>query len=251
MLRAGSDFVTDARSIAEVHEREEDPLPVDVALDRKLPVSDQVYLALRRAILSVDLKPGASISENRICRHFGVSRTPVRTAIVRLAEEGLIDVYPQQGSFVSLIRLAEVGDSHFVRTALEVAILREVAQRWLPEYSVAAREVLERQRAALAVGDHEEFLREDDAFHGLFAEIAGRPGVWVTILAAKARLGRFIRLSALPGRLPNVVAEHAAIVDALDRGREEDAVKRLLHHLDQKFVLMKQLPDHYLPYVVD
>ena len=73
-------------------------------LDRKQPVSEQIYEALKHSILTVQLLPGASISENTICRHFGVSRTPVRSAIVRLAEEGLIDVYPQQGSFVAPIR---------------------------------------------------------------------------------------------------------------------------------------------------
>lgn len=241
----------EAKTLGDPGEREEDPLPVEDALDRRLPVSDQVYFALRRAILTVSLKPGASISENRICRHFGVSRTPVRTAIVRLAEEGLIDVFPQQGSFVSMIKLSEVEDSHFVRCALEVAILREAATRWRPEHAGAARDILDRQSVVIAAGLHEDFLVEDDRFHGYFAEIAGRPGVWTTVLAAKARLGRFIRLSALPGRLPNVVVEHEAIVDALDAGDVERAVERLLHHLDQNFVMMKTLPDHYLPYIAD
>ncbi len=242
--------MSDARPTIEL-DRPAEPLPFDGALDRKLPVADQVYLSLRRAILTLDLKPGASISENRICRHYGVSRTPVRTAIVRLVEEGLIEVYPQQGSFVSLIRLAEVNDSHFVRSTLEAAILREAAARWTLGHGAVARRILERQAAAVAADRNEDFLAEDDAFHGLFSEIAGRPGVWLTILAAKARLGRFIRLSALPGRLTTVVAEHEAIVDALDAGDAAEALKRLDHHLDQNFVMMKQLPDHYLPYVIE
>src|SRR4051794_21836889 len=70
------------------------PLAVSLALNRKLPVADQVYEALKKAIIRLQLMPGASISENRICRTFGVSLTPVRSAIARLSEEGLIDVYP-------------------------------------------------------------------------------------------------------------------------------------------------------------
>jgi GntR family transcriptional regulator, rspAB operon transcriptional repressor len=230
---------------------DEDPLHVAFTLDRKMPVSDQVFFALRRAILRLDLKPGASISENRICRHFGVSRTPVRTAIVRLAEEGLIDVYPQQGSYVSMIRLSELGDSHFVRCSLELAILREAAERWTADHSARARALIELQGAAVAAGRSEDFLKVDDHFHELFADVAGRPGVWGTILAAKARLGRFIRLAALPGRLPHAVAEHGEIIDALDRRDGEAAVERLQHHLDQNFVMMKELPDHFRPYIVD
>ena len=92
-------------------EQEYEPLPLTFRLDRRRIVSEQVYEALKAAIVGVRLLPGTWISENRICRHLGVSRTPVRTAIVRLAEEGLIDVYPQQGSFVAPIRLAGIAES--------------------------------------------------------------------------------------------------------------------------------------------
>src|SRR5262249_24368279 len=111
------------------------PLAVSLALNRKLPVADQVYEALKKAIVTLQLMPGASISENRVCRTFGVSRTPVRSAIALLAEEGLIDVYPQQGSFVAPIRLSLITDSQFFRKALEVAILLEAAGRWTPAMS--------------------------------------------------------------------------------------------------------------------
>ncbi len=122
-------------------------------LDRRLPVADQVHEALRAAIVGVHLLPGTPISENSISRQFGVSRTPIRAAIQRLAEEGLIDVYPQQGSFVAPIRLSGIGDAHFVRRALEVAVLRETAEIWTPAMSAAARAVPAKQRLLLEAGD--------------------------------------------------------------------------------------------------
>ncbi len=221
-----------------------------VPLDRKRAVSEQVYDALKQAIVTVRLLPGTSISENRICRHFGVSRTPVRTAIVRLAEEGLIDVYPQQGSFVAPIRLSGIAASRFARRVLEAAVLREAAAAWTPEMSRQVRAIIAAQARAVAAGDIEAFHRQDEAFHHAFAVFAGREAVWGMILGAKARLGRVVRLFGRPDRLPAVLAEHTAIVDALDAGDADEAVRRLERHLDMIFTMIEQVPDRYRPYVV-
>ena len=228
-----------------------DGLGFAVDINRKHPVADQIYEALKGAIVSVQLLPGTSISENRICRHFGVSRTPVRSAMVRLSEDGLIDVYPQQGSFVSPIRLAEINDSHFVRKSLEIALMREAAAKWSPEKSAEARAIIESQRQAIAAGDGNLFFREDEHFHQVFAGFAEREGVWATILQAKARLARFVRLFGKPDRLPIVVREHIAILDALDAGRTGQAVEELEYHLDMAFTIFKQTPEEYGPYVVE
>ncbi len=95
-----------------------------ISFDRRRQVSDQVYEALKKAIVSLRLPPGTSISENRICRQIGVSRTPVRSAIIRLVEDGLIEVFPQKGSFVAPIKLSAVRNNHFIRKALELAVLQ-------------------------------------------------------------------------------------------------------------------------------
>lgn len=232
-------------------EAEEDGLGFAVDINRKHPVADQIYDALKRAIITVRLMPGTSISENRICRHFGVSRTPVRSAVVRLSEEGLIDVYPQQGSFVSPIRLAEVRDSHFIRKNLELALLREAAAKWSPAKSAEARAIIEIQRHAMVIGDNDLFFEEDEHFHQAFASFAAREGVWPTILQVKARLARFVRLFGTPARLPVVLTEHLAILDALDAGEIGEAVARLEKHLDMIFTMLEQLPDEYGPYVAE
>ena len=229
----------------------QDELDLTAAINRKHPVADQIYEALRDAIINVQIPPGASISENRICRHFGVSRTPVRSAMVRLSEDGLIDVYPQQGSFVAPIRLAGIYDSHFVRKHLEIALLREAACRWTPAMSVQARAIIEAQRKAIAARDVTLFHREDERFHHAFALFANRKGVWDTILLAKSRLGRFVRLFGKPERLPIVIKEHIAIIDALDAGEPDNAAERLEYHLDMIFIMLKQLPDQYQHYLVD
>jgi DNA-binding GntR family transcriptional regulator len=227
------------------------PLTIGLALNRKLPVSDQVHDALKRAILTLELMPGSSISENRICRTFGVSRTPVRAALARLSDEGLIDVFPQQGSFVTPIRLSLVTDSQFVRKALEVAILLEAAKRWTPAMSAEARVIVESQKGSIVAGDGDLFFCEDERFHHAFARFADREGVWTTVMVAKARLARFVRLFGKPDRLPIVIEEHLAILDALDQGDAPEAARRLEYHLDRIFNLLNELPEAYRPYLAD
>jgi DNA-binding GntR family transcriptional regulator len=230
---------------------EEDSLPVTFRIDRKRPVADQVYDALKAAIVSVTLPPGSSISENRICRHFGVSRTPVRAAIIRLVDDELIDVFPQQGSFVSPISLPTIRDSHFVRRCLEVAVLEEAAKRWEPQLSARAHAFIARQEAAIEAGDVEGFHREDETFHRNFALSAGLEGVWNTIQGAKARVDRVHRLAAVRGRLREVIVEHASILEALDRGEGREAARRLEHHLDRILELLGALRARHAQYFVD
>jgi GntR family transcriptional regulator, rspAB operon transcriptional repressor len=232
-------------SLARVGEPDEAPLDIPVRLDRRQTVSDQVYDALRDAIANVRLLPGTSISENRICRHFGVSRTPVRTAIVRLAEEGLIDVYPQQGSFVAPIRLSGIEDSRFIRRVLEVAVLSELAPRWTPAMSEEQRSIIAAQAQAVASGDNDAFFREDQRFHRAFCVHAGREGVWGSIQLAMMRLARFHRLFGLPTRLHVVLEEHTAVVDALDRHDAAAAVRLLEAHIEMVFNLLDRLPEQY------
>ena len=234
---------------------ETDPLGFDFVLDRRHPVADQIYDSLKAAIVQVKLLPRTSISESRMCRHFGVSRTPVRAAILRLSEEGLIDVYPQQGSYVAPIRLADIHDGHFIRKSLELSILTEAAARWTPEKSRQARDIVARGEAAIQAGDVEAFHVADEDFHHAFTGFADRPGVWPAILQAKTRLSRFIRLISHiisnAERLPVVIEEHLAVLDALDRGDAEEAKARLDYHLDKIFKLFDQVPDPYRPYLTD
>jgi DNA-binding GntR family transcriptional regulator len=227
------------------------PLAIPLALNRKRPVGDQVYEALKKSIIACALMPGSSVSENRICRTLGVSRTPVRAALARLSEDGLIDVYPQQGSFVAPIRLAGIADSQFVRKALEVAILLEAAKVWTPRMSEEARGIVASQADSIAAGDSELFFTEDERFHHAFARFADREGVWQTVMGAKVRLARFVRLFGKPDRLPKVIEEHLAILGALDAGDAPEAARRLVYHLDRIFNLLNELPDQYRPYVTD
>src|SRR5918999_4989889 len=99
------------------------PLPT-IRRRSGLSTPTQIYVALRDAIVRVDLAPGRQLSENELARQLGVSRTPVREALARLRDERLVEVVPQLGTFVARITPAAVADAQFVREALECAAIR-------------------------------------------------------------------------------------------------------------------------------
>jgi GntR family transcriptional regulator, rspAB operon transcriptional repressor len=233
-------------------EDEDDPIRrFIVNFDRRRQASEQVYEALKKAIVSLRLPPGTSISENRICRQVGVSRSPVRSAIIRLVEDGLIEVFPQKGSFVAPIKLSAVRNNHFIRKALELAVLQRCAQVWNAELAAQSRLILGRQAAALAGADLEQFHELDEAFHRSFCDAAGFEGVWSTILIAKARVDRVHRLAGGQARLPLVLDEHRAILDALDARDAEHALSRLDYHLEQAPAILETLIRTYDRYFVE
>lgn len=224
---------------------------LELTLHRHGSVSDQVHAVLRQAILEVRLAPNESISENSICKQFSVSRTPVRAAIQRLAEEGLVDVSPQRGSYVSPLRLDGLRDGHFVRRTLELALLAETAQRWTPEMSETMLAIIADQERVVAAEDPDGFFREDERFHQTLVGYSGRPGVWAAIRAAKIPLMRFHRYWAHKDRLHDVLKEHRAVIDALDRGDAAAAETALALHLDMVFVIFDRMSDEqqtHLPF---
>ena len=235
----------------EVGDEDDALLRLDVAFDKRRQVGEQVYEALKKAIVSLKLPPGTAISENRICRRIGVSRTPVRGAIIRLVEDGLIEVFPQKGSLVAPIKLSAVRDNHFIRKSLELAVLERAAEAWTPQAAVATRQILANQAAALKADDLEAFHALDEHFHRSFCSVAGLGGVWPTIRLEKARVDRVHRLASVQGRLPKVIVEHRAIVDALDAGDPERARASLDFHLERAPAIVETLIEKHERYFID
>ena len=96
---------------------------------RPATAASRIFVALRDRIATLELPPGASLSEKECAIAFGVSRTPVREALLRLAEDQLVDIYPQSGTYVSRISAGAARDAMAIRGALERFAVREAAKR--------------------------------------------------------------------------------------------------------------------------
>ena len=207
------------------------PLPRTV--QRGTTVAAGIYRDLRADIVSARRKPGDPITEKQIAEAYGVSRTPVREAVLKLADEGLIEIFPQSGTFVSRIPVAALPEATVIRKALEQATVRLAAARATRSQVTELHACLERQRECETAGDVDGFHESDEAFHALIAEIAGYPGFWTLTQQVKVQVDRCRRLT-LPVSVDigKVIAEHEAITNAIADRDPESAAQSLSRHLD-------------------
>src|SRR5438128_2799226 len=166
---------------------------------RAATAASKIYSDLRVELVSLQRRPGEAISEAQIALSYGVSRTPVREAILKLSDEGLLEIYPQSGIFVSRIPVAALPEAIIIRKALEETTARLAAERATSSQILALQSILERQREASAAGDSDTFHQADEMFPATVADVAGLPGSWKYIQQVKVHVDRYRRLT-LPQR---------------------------------------------------
>ena len=167
---------------------------------RTATAASRIYSDLRVELVSLQRRPGEAISEAEIALSYGVSRTPVREAILKLSDEGLLEIFPQSGIFVSRIPIAALPEAIVIRKALEETTARMAAERATSSQILALRSVLERQREANAARDSDAFHHADELFHATIADVAGYPGIWKFIQQVKVHVDRYRRLTLAAAR---------------------------------------------------
>jgi DNA-binding GntR family transcriptional regulator len=200
---------------------------------RAATAASKIYSDLRAELVTLQRRPGEVVSEAEIALSYGVSRTPVREAILKLSDEGLLEIFPQSGIFVSRIPLAALPEAIIVRKALEATTAQFAAERATASQILVLHAILERQREANAAKDREAFHQADELFHATIAEIAGYPGIWTLIQQVKLHVDRYRRLT-LPqaGRIGRVIMEHEAVLEAIE-GHDPPAARNAMEiHLE-------------------
>ncbi|AQS71548.1 GntR family transcriptional regulator [Streptomyces pactum] len=202
-----------------------------------------IYLKLRQMVLTLKLAPGAALSENELAASLGVSRTPVRESLILLAQEGLVQVFPKIGSFVSRVDPAQVADAQFLREAVELASLHDLPERLDPAVVEDLRANLNRQKCADL--DLEEFFELDEAFHQGLMRLSGHGNVWTTVAAAKGHLDRARRLGLHENVSPAAfAAQHHEIFEAILGGDVPLAHTAMRTHLRAVFSDIERIRAH-------
>ena len=192
----------------------------------------RVHAALREAIVQLDLKPGEYLDKQAIAARMGVSRFPVGEALNRLAAEGLVDIIPQSGSRVALIKISDTRENMFLRRALEVETVRKLAPLASSDLIDQLASNLRYQRAAIEAHDLKGFHGFDLAFHALLQDHLGFERVRSATETARLGLDRVRQLLNTRRRLDLTLGEHKAIVAALDAHDGDAAAKAMYGHLD-------------------
>jgi DNA-binding GntR family transcriptional regulator len=209
---------------------------------RSAPKAQQIYEFMRRAIILLEMAPGSAVIEKDICLANGVSRTPVREAVQKLADEGLVIVVPQSGTYVSRISFQLAEEGFVIRRALEIEGVRRAALRSNDEAVTRLQSILDRMRRILADNALATYLSADDEFHGSIAELSGMTRLWRYISMAKVDLDRMRQLSApIPGHLERVTRQHEQIVDAIRRGSPDQSELAMRIHLESSFEVMASM----------
>jgi GntR family transcriptional regulator, rspAB operon transcriptional repressor len=204
-----------------------------IAKARGHTAANLVYQALRDDIVAMRIAPGQPINEKSVALDHGVSRTPVREALLQLAGEHLVDIFPQSGTFVTRIPLAALPEAILVRKALEDLTVRRAAEDADAAVVAGLRQIVDRQQKLERRGDRDGFHAADDGFHAAIADAGGHPGIWRLIEKVKIQVDRYRRLTLpMPGRMGRVVDEHAAVVAAIAAGDPDQAAAAMATHLD-------------------
>lgn len=203
------------------------------AYDRQ-SMADRAYTELKHRILFDELAPGTGMLEEELAASLGMSRTPVREAAVRLAQEGLLEIVPRKGIRVTELTKRGVREINEVLACLEVQAAERLASRRLPPTDMARLDAtIAGMDAALQVDDLNAWAAADYAFHQLLIELAGNRHLEAVARTFLEKAQRW-RMTILPirGKPIRSTTSHAALVEAIRRGDTELAAE--IHRLHKR-----------------
>jgi DNA-binding GntR family transcriptional regulator len=211
---------------------------------------DEVYWKLREQILMLELQPGTPLSENESATRFQVSRTPVRESFMRLAQEGLVQVLPQRGTFVSLIDTALVEEARFMREQLERAVIRLACEQF-PEEAMAELELnLLQQQHTIEKQDYNAMFELDEAFHRTLFAGCGKSNMWLAMQQLNVHLNRSRMLKLVDDyNWEYLHDQHCRMAEAVKTKDAALAEQLMQEHLSlnitDQALLKEKYPDYY------
>ncbi|MGQ7312790.1 GntR family transcriptional regulator [Microbacterium arabinogalactanolyticum] len=192
-------------------------------------IAEQVADQLRAAIQSGELLPGERLVERRLAERLGVSHIPVREALTRLAEERLIVREPRRGARVAELTAQDLEEISSLRIVLEQFMAIRVQERWSDESAKRLQDILDAMEAA-PIGDMDEVLRQDRAFHEALADLSEHRFVTELSSQLRGRIAGFIQAAnaALPpAEQAEHVRSHRLIYEAI-AGGDPEAVRAVI-----------------------
>lgn len=208
-----------------------------------------VFDHLREEILSLQLAPGSVLSRLELQERFELSSTPIRDALMRLQEEGLVDIFPQHATVVSPINVDLARQAQFLRRSVELELVNVLAQNPDTALVEQLRSLIRQQTAFAELREHEAFSRADHAFHQQMYIAAKVGNLWHLIRRQSGHIDRLRRLNLpVEGKMREIVAAHTAIVDAIAGGRPREAQEALRAHLSQSLGLIEVLREKHPAY---
>lgn len=188
---------------------------------------------IKNNIIRLELAPGSRVSEKNLADEMGLSRTPVREALIELARGGIVEIYPQRGSMVALIDYSLVEEARFMRSIMENAVVRLVCEMAKPEDILKLGENLKLQEFYLDSTDAGRLMELDDDFHKLLFDIAQKSQSYLLMQNLTLHFDRVRNMALSAVKELKIVQDHQAIVEAIRQHDAERAGELMEIHLSR------------------
>ncbi len=218
-----------------------DRLPGETAREYALRV-------LKDNITSLELKPGSPISENELAKELGISRTPIREAIIDLHSALIVEIYPQKGSYISLIDSNLVEESRFLREVLDIAVIRLACQIRTDEDIAKLEENVKLQEFYLSNFDSNKIMELDNEFHKMIFTMTKKDSIYAMKNTMMIHFDRVRTLSLVCVKDTKIVMDHTMMLEAI-KNRDEDGAEELVKkHLSRYHIKEEELREQYSDY---
>jgi GntR family transcriptional regulator, rspAB operon transcriptional repressor len=209
---------------------------------------EYAYRTIKDNIVSVELVPGSLVSENELAAKMGISRTPVREALIELAKLKLVEIYPQKGSYISLIDSELVEEARFLRYILENTMVEIACDYATEEDLMKLEENVRMQEFYITHLDKDKELQADNAFHELIFEISNKKFTYYLLGGIMTHFDRVrsLRLSTIND--DKIISDHQVLVKAIREHNKQLAKEIISQHLSRYIVDAKDLKKQYPTY---
>jgi DNA-binding GntR family transcriptional regulator len=221
-----------------------------MARNLRSTASDEIFNILRKEILSLEFLPGQELKINNLCEQLQVSRSPVRDALMKLSTDGLVDIFPQRGTRVSLIDLQLVEEERFLRSSLEekalIKAISSISDDDINKYQLAIKQ----QENLLSTNDLYEFFSSDVSFHKITFDLINKRECWKIINKRCVNYDR-IRFLSFKNNVDKetIINQHYKIIEALkskDKNQVENVIKTHLSKIDDEInSLFNEFPPYF------
>lgn len=209
------------------------------------------YNMLKDAVQYLELMPGSVLVESELIQNMNLGRTPIREALIRLSEEMLVNIFPQSGTYVAPISFELAREVAYMRHLLDRDVCLTLCAR-----KTKLQEHLDEQlyfmRSAIKRGDVAEYIRQDNALHGVIFRLAGHESIWTIISNSRAHYNRVLMLDLQgEGKLEYSFQEHQDMINCIESGNRKDLDKILAHHHDHnptrefEFEIRQKYPQYF------
>ncbi|MEK4660409.1 GntR family transcriptional regulator [Priestia sp. FSL H7-0729] len=224
-----------------------------MSINQKIRGSTRAYSynLLKERILHLELKPGTKISEKEIADELQVSRTPVREAFMKLAEEELLDIIPQSGTIVSHINLEHVEEGRFMREKMEKEIVTLACASFPEEYRFRLETNIAMQEVCVGKNNFYRLFELDEEFHQILFQGTGKLRTWKMLQQLNIPFNR-LRLLRLAedSNLEVIISQHKDIYRLITERKTEQAVQVMEAHLRLVVIEQESIKAKYPHYFI-